>query len=279
MTIHAQKPAAEGFARVLFLGLALLFFLGGCAGKPWSGKFGEGAVKTYMTMVKNKMHADAACSSTLDTEAAITWKTAMKTSAFSGYLQLELPSSIKFVTTNPLGQTLFALVSDGTSYSSVNTISHQYTSGSLSSLALRDNIPEEIVGGNWGTWLSGRIAAPGTEEPSDVRKDATGRGIWVRLEPRKTNTGGKEYVLLDPLRMHPLLRVLLDADGDPIAQIKYGQWQQHTRCEQPLAFDITGLPMGAEITVHLSDIITDKVFSKKNFILMPPPGYYITAYP
>jgi outer membrane lipoprotein-sorting protein len=279
MPIQSEKPGSTRLATLVVFGFIVLFFLAGCAGKPWSGKFEPDQVKSYKTIIEGQIKAGEACPSTLDAEVAVTWKNTLETKAFSGYLQLQLPSSVKFVTTNPLGQTLFALVSDGEAYSTVNAITQQYISGSLSSLAMRNNIPQELLTGNWGTWLSGRIIATDNEEITDVRKDSAGRGLWVIIKKPKDASGNKEYILVDSTGNHPLFRILMNASDDPIAKIQYRDWQQKNRCGQPMTFDITDLPMGAEITLHLSDIITDKVFDKTNFILMPPPGYFIQLLP
>ncbi len=278
MPIHSRKLASIVSGYTPIACFVILFFLAGCAGKPWSGKFKEDQVKTYKDMVAGEIKAEDSCPSTLDAEVTVNWKTAVDTKTFDGYLQLQLPSSLKFVTTNPLGQPVFALVSDGETYSSVNTISQQYISGSLFSLALRNNIPEQLLTGNWGIWFSGRIAAA-TGEIADVRKDSAGRGLWVMVQNPKNKLKGKEYILVDSAKKRPLLRVLTDGDDDTIAQIKYGAWQNSGKCIQPTSFNVTDLPLGAEINMHLSDIITDKVFSKNNFILRPPPGYYIQLLP
>jgi len=262
-----------------FLAVMLIFFLAGCAEKPWSGKLKENEVKSYKDMIGKQIKAHSTCPSTLDAEVTVTWKTALETKAFSGYLQMKLPSSVKFVTTNPLGQTLFALVSDGKDYNSVNAITQQYISGSLFSLALRNNIPAQLLAGNWATWLSGRIVAADKEKVVDIRKDLSGMGLWVIAKNPKDATGNKDYILVDSTGSRPLLRVLMNGDDAPIARIKYSDWQQRSKCELPTTFDITGLPMGTEIKVHLSDIITDKVFGKQNFILMPPRGYFIQFLP
>ena len=272
------KAGLPRFTPAFFLSLSLLFFLAGCAGKPWSGKFGKDEVKTNTSLIDRQIKAHETCPATLDAEAAVTWKTALGTKAFSGYLQMQLPASVKFVTTNPLGQPLFALVSNGKGFSSVNTLTRQYISGSLTALALRNDIPVELLTGNWGTWLSSRITGSAKEHVTGIRKDTAGRGIWVVVDNPKSFTKGQDYILVDPTGSRVLLRVLMNTAHDPIARIRYGGWQLRDKCELPTEFTISDLPMGAEISLHLSDIITDKVFDKDNFTLMPPPGYFIQVF-
>ena len=277
MPRQSRDHASAGFDPVFLLCLALLF-LGSCAREPWTQPVDDKQAQAIRDMLREKVKTDAACPSTLDAEVTFSMKTVLDTKAFSGYLQVKLPSSVKFVTTNPLGQTLFALVSDGQSYRSVNTLDNQFVSGSLSSLALRNGLPQELLSGRWGIWLSDRIGIKKDAEITDIRQDATARGIWVKLTAKDT-TDGMEYIMIDPASRRPLLRLLVDAEENPIARIEYSDWQQGSKCGQPTSFHITGLSKGVEITLHLSDIITDKVFTEKDFTLNPPPGYFIKLLP
>jgi outer membrane lipoprotein-sorting protein len=277
MSIQSRDHASAGFGPVFFLCLVLLLS-GGCAREPWTQPLDDKQAQAIRDMLQEKVKTDATCPSTLDAKITISMKTVMETKSFSGFLQVQLPSSVKFVTTNPLGQTLFALVSDGKSYRSVNTLDSKFVSGSLSSLALRNDIPKELLTGRWGIWLSDRIEITKADEITDIRQDATARGIWVKLTSKDT-TDGTEYILIDPASKRPLLRLLMDAEENPIARIEYGDWQQGPHCGQPTSFHITGLSKGLEVNIHLADILTNKVLTAKDFALRPPPGYFIQLFP
>ena len=277
MSIQSRDHVSAGFGPVFFLCLVLLLS-GGCAREPWTQPVDDKQAQAIRDMLQEKVKTDATCPSTLDAEVTVSMKTVMETKSFSGFLQVKLPSSVKFVTTNPLGLTLFALVSDGKSYRSVNTLDSKFVSGSLSSLALRNDIPQELLTGRWGIWLSDRIEITKAAEITDIRQDETARGIWVKLTSQDT-TDGKEYILIDPANRRPLLRLLMDAEENPIARIEYGDWQQGSHCGQPTSFHITGLSKGLEVNIHLADIITNKVLTAKDFTLRPPPGYFIQLFP
>ena len=277
MSIQSRGHAFAGFGPVFLLCLVLLLS-GGCAREPWTQPVDDKQAQAIRDMLQEKVKTDATCPSTLDAEVTVSMKTVMETKSFAGFLQVKLPSSVKFVSTNPLGQTIFALVSDGQSYRSVNTLDSKFVSGSLSSLALRNDIPQELLTGRWGVWLSDRIEITRAAEITDIRQDATARGIWVKLTS-KDATEGKEYILIDPASKRPLLRLLMDAEENPIARIEYGDWQQGAHCGQPTSFHITGLSKGLEVNVHLADIITNKVLTEKDFTLRPPPGYFIQLFP
>jgi outer membrane lipoprotein-sorting protein len=278
MSLLSQNHFSKDFSPVLFLCLVLLLS-GGCARDPWTRPVDDNQARLIKDVIQKKMAADAACPSTLDAEITVSIKTVMETKSFSGFLQLKLPSSLKFVTTNPLGQTVLALVSDGKSFRSVNTLDNQFISGSLSTMAIRNDIPQELLTGRWGIWLSDRIEIPTGSEITDILQDETARGIWVKFANTKIKASGQEYILIDPASGRPLLRLLMDAKETPVARIEYGDWQQNLKCEQPTTFHITGLSKGAEITIHLSDIITDKILTERDFILRPPPGYFIELRP
>jgi outer membrane lipoprotein-sorting protein len=277
MFIQSRDHASVGFGPVFFLCLVILLS-GGCAREPWTQPVDDKQAQAIRDMLQEKVKTDATCPSTLDAEVTVSMKTVMETKSFSGFLQVKFPSSVKFVTTNPLGQTLFALVSDGQSYRSVNTLDSKFVSGSLSSLALRNDIPQELLTGRWGIWLSDRIEITKAAEITDIRQDATARGIWVKLASKDT-PDGKEYILIDPASKRPLLRLLMDAEENPIARIEYDDWQQGSQCGQPTLFHITGLSKGLEVNIRLADIITDKVLTEKDFTLRPPSGYFIQLFP
>jgi outer membrane lipoprotein-sorting protein len=277
MFIQSKNHSSASLGPVFFL-CFVLFLSGGCARNPWTNPVDDNQAGMIKDVIQKKIATDAACSSTLDAEITISVKTVMETKSFSGFVQLKLPSSVKFVTTNPLGQTLLALVSDGQSYRTVNTLDNQFTSGSLSTMAIRNDIPQELLTGKWGIWFSDRIEISKDAEITDIRQDETARGIWVKLAT-KTKEGGQEYILIDPANGRPLLRLLMDAEENPIARIEYSDWQQSQKCEQPTTFHITGLSKGVEITIHLTDIITDKILTERDFILRPPPGYFIELRP
>lgn len=278
MFLRIKDLLPTSSALVIFFSLMILFS-GGCARQLWTDPVDDIQAQAIRGMIQEIQKTDATCSSTLDAEVIVSWKTGMETKAFSGFLQLKHPSSVKFVTINPLGQTIAALVSDGNSFRSINTVTKQFLSGGLSNLALQNDIPPELLTGNWGSWMSGRIEIPKSAEVTDIRQDASARGIWIMLAIPNSRLSGKEYILIDLKNKRPLLRVLMNAEEKPIAQIEYGDWQKGTVCAQPAHFHITGLRMGAEITIQLSDIITDKVLTEKDFSLKPPPGYFIELRP
>jgi outer membrane lipoprotein-sorting protein len=279
MPTQFRKSASTAISPVFFLCLVLLFLGDGCARKPWSEQADDNQALAVRRIVDEKQITDDLCPSTLDAEVSVSWKTTMETKSFSGFLQLKLPSYVKFVTTNPLGQTIAALVSDGESYNSINTINKQFLSGSLSTLAIQNDIPQELLTGRWGSWLSGRLAIPPSMEIADMRQDTAARGIWIFLADPKNPRSGKEYILIDPTSKRLIIRQLMDKEDNLIARIEYNDWQQGKGCGQPTLFHISGLSMGSEITLRLADIITDKVLTEKDFILKPPPGYFIELRP
>lgn len=278
MGIRLKKfvPGCSGPLALLCLVLALS---AGCARQPWTRPVDDNQAKAVRTLVEEKRTADAACSSTLDAEVTVSMKTLMDTKSLSGFLQLKFPSSVKFVTTNPLGQAILVLVSDGKSFRSVNTLENQFVSGGLHALAIRNDLPPELVTGQWGLWLTGRIETPEDGVIAEVLQDAAARGIWVKIVDPRDEEKGADYILINPEKGRVLARLLTDADGNSIARIDYSDWQGEQKCQQPATFLITSVSKGAEISLHLSGILTDKELTEKNFSLRPPPGYFIKLLP
>lgn len=276
MLTRFKKYAQGGGPLVLLCLYAVLS--GGCASQqPWTQPVGDEQAKAIRTLVTEKNASDAACSSTLDAEVTVSMKTLMDTKSFSGFLQLKLPSSVKFVTINPLGQTIFALVSNGKSFRSVNTLESQFVSGGLEALAIRNDLPPELMTGRWGAWLSDRIDLPENAVIADIRQDVAAQGVWIKII-RNSMEGG-EYILINPADGHLLARLLTDANDKTIARINYSDWQGESKCTQPATILISSESKGVDITIHLSGIITDKVLTERDFWLNPPPGYYIRLFP
>jgi outer membrane lipoprotein-sorting protein len=271
------KTCVSGRPGPVLLLCLFLLFSGGCARQPWTKPVNDDQAKAIRTLVEEKRAADAVCSSTLDAEVTVSMKTLMDTRSFSGFLQMKLPSSVKFVTTNPLGQAIFAFVSDGKSFRSVNTLENQFVSGGLEALAIQNDLPPQLLTGHWGIWLSDRVELSGQGVIADVRQDAAGRGVWVKIAGDAGK--GAEYILINPEDRRLLARVLLDGDQDIIARIDYSDWQGEKQCAQPTGFLITSAPKGVEIIIHLSGLLTDKNFTERNFSLRPPPGYFIRLIP
>jgi hypothetical protein len=275
------SPPEEASSRCLFRPLTFFLLLlallaHGCAGRqPWSDPVaGEETARITQTFAEMQQR-DSACSSTLDAKATLAWDGPGEDRTVAGFLQLLLPTSLKFVVSNPLGQPLYALVNHGQEFESINISRKQHVVGTLSGLATQYEIPAPLLGDNWGYWLLGRIQEPGASIET-MRQDSTGRGVWVTLQyPSKTGLS-RSHLLIQPRTRQLLARILVDQAGDTIATISYegrrGTGEQDA-CAPASQITITDLPYGSKVSIDFTEILTNRVLNAANFRLKVPADY------
>jgi len=210
------------------------------------------------------------CDQSFDGDLSLFYTSPFSKEAISGYLQFSLPSSYKFIVTNPFGQPMFMIAGNNSSFQAINTNDKKYLAGSLRSFFIRNHIPLAFLSGNWGEWLTGRNTMTGAEITA-IRQDKESRGLWVTIkytEDKKTTTN---HLLLDTENKIYLERLLEDNRGDVVARITYGNKRAETQCQQPLAITLSGLDYGVTIDLKLSDIhFTNE---QKKYSLPIPKGY------
>ncbi|MGB5230174.1 MAG: hypothetical protein WBN83_01475 [Desulfoprunum sp.] len=267
-TGKTDNPAAR-----LFLSLVLLLFLaGGCAKKPWQEDLGPDRGKAVEQVFRRMQQRDAACLPCLDGNAVMSMKNHLETRSLSGYIQTMLPDSIKFIASNPLGQPLFAVTTDGLDFTTLNTSKRTAMSGRLASYALLHDIPPAFFSGSWGEWLTGRIDQ-GRQESLSFRADGEGRGTWVSFS---TTLGGNEtttHLLVDIDQSLLLTRILEDGKGRILAEITYGEWEEVGGCRQPAQITMRQLAFGGEISLGLTDLQANETCRERDFVLPIPAGF------
>ncbi len=268
-----KTPRAQASPSPFRLVLILLtLFLHGCASKPWTSLVAEGET-TLITQAFNEMQQrDASYSCCLDAKTTLSWDGPGEDRSIAGFLQLMLPTSLKFVVLNPLGQPLYALVSDGQEFQSVNTTMKQHMIGKISSLAARYQIPESLLSENWGYWLTGRLQEKGAMIEA-IRRDGSGRGVWITMQSPGDTALAKTHLLIRLETRQLLARVLVDHQGDTIATISYEGRSEHENCSPVSRTTITDLPYRSKLTIDFADVLTDRTFTAANFRLKVPANY------
>lgn len=255
----------------LFL-LLLALLLNGCAGKPWTSQVREDETALFTQTFEQMQRRDASCFSSLDAETTLFWDGPGKDRSITGFLQLLLPASVKFVVINPLGQPLYALVSDGQKFQSINTSQKQHTIGTISSLASQYEIPESLLSENWGYWLTGRLQEKGATIET-IRRDGSGRGIWITMRYQGETTLARSHLLIQPETKQLLIRILVDHQGETIATISYDRRRGEDDCAPVSRITISDLPYRSKLTVSFTGILTDRSFTAANFKLKVPVDY------
>ncbi len=269
--------------RLLFLFLLLLplSLLSGCAKRYWDTTLEEEETAVLAEVIHEMQEADKACPQNFDAEVKAFLKTPTEKIGVQGYLQLRSPSYLKFVLSNPLGQPMFILASNGDMFQSLDMTVRRHIRGSIRSLGVRNNIPLIIMYGDWYGFFTARLP----KRPITVKKiyrNGEEENIWVELPESISLEGTPEYtyVSVDPLKHRVLGYLFLDDRGDTIAEISYSEpVAPGDRCEIRKQIYIKELPWDSEISLELDAVQTDMQLSKEDFILPVPKDFSKQLHP
>lgn len=254
----------------LALLLANLTLTTGCAQKPWRDPLAEDTATAVSQTIGLMQARDVRCPPCLDTEAKLFFKNRLKTLAVSGYLLMKQPSFVKMVVSNPLGQPLLAISSNGKTFQRVATMDRNYLHGRVQSYGLYHDVPLSIINGDWGAWLTGRMNSR-QMEVTDIREDEEHRGVWLTVAYAGQNY--REHILIDPDRQLILGRALTNSKDAILANITYSNHRDINGCQQPERIAISDLDYGTEIQLELNDTRKAGECPASQFMLPKPVGY------
>lgn len=252
----------------------LILLMTGCAGKPWTTPVADAETVVVTKIFKEMQQRDDSCFRCLDAKVSLFWDGPGEDRSVSGFFLLMLPASVKFVVTNPLGQPMYAVVSNGQGFQSINTTLKQHISGELSDLMTQYDIPESLLSAHWGYWLMGRLHEQGAMIEA-ISRDESGRGVWVTLRYADEEALAKCHLLIQPDEKKLLARVLVDRHGDTVATISYDYGTSRNNCVSPGRISVTSLPYGSRLNIDFSEILTDRVLSGADFRLKVPANYEV----
>jgi len=277
---------------ILFVVMPVIFMLTGCGTKPWTGLLDDKSSQDALTIVKQMQDRDAQCSCCLETDIIISWDTPLEKRAVAGYLYLKNPFIIKYIITNPFGQPLFVVVTNGRTFQSINTVQRKFMSGSLDSFLLYHEVPTSMFFSNWGAYLTGRLQRE-SWQIEEMRHDRKNRGVWVTLRYMSGNRKRKNHLLINTLDRKLLTRIIVDERLKPaedlgeesneeekevlydeiVATIHYSNWVTEGNCLLPTRLSILEFAFSSEMIIQLENISTDSEQSPNDFRVKVPRGY------
>jgi len=223
--------------------------------------------------------AEEKCPLCRDADVNLTLKSPFKDAAVSGYLLWRRPSGIKFVSSNPLGQPLLLVTSDGARFQQLLMPHQTYLHGRIFSYLAHNNLPIALAVGDWTSWLSGGIGHVKTEE-AEVRPDSQRRGLWfvwplpfLPGTPSVKGEGFQEHVLVDAADHLVITRIISDERGKTVLRFDYSDRQENDSCRQPEKIIISGLEGGGVIEIALSDPQTPAQCPDDLFRLRKPENF------
>jgi len=266
---HRQRIKSVGFF------LLSSFILSGCAQKPWGDPFSEEESEGLRNRVEQLRLNQKECSGQWDANLEVSYHTALDDKKFAGYILVKEPSSFKFIASNPLGQPMLAITSNGKRFQLVDVLNNQYTHGSTFNFALRNDIPEEFISGQWGNWLAGKLDLPDKTE-STVYQDKDPESFWYT---ESVNNRITESYLFDASSMLIKKSLLMSKKGKILAAFSYDGYVSNGACLQPTQITVDQLSFGASITLNLQDIQPVSTTEEKDFLLTVPSYYFIRYLP
>ncbi len=258
--------------------IILVLVLNGCGYKqPWSDPLAENEEESLRKELISWQQRD--CPAFINAELTAKWDSRLADGGLTGYLQLLLPSAIKMVAINPLGQPLFAIAIKENSFQAVNVTKGVYKHGRLSHFLERYNLPTDTtMQVNWAQWLAG-TAFFTDAELAKTSYDKENRGIWLTVIKQNGLTREKEFLLYHPTSQRILRRIVMDTSGREMVSIGYDNWSVTTPCPLPQHITVEGKALGSAIDIQLSDILTEESYPEKKFTIRKPPNYLRQYYP
>ncbi len=265
---------------LLFIILPILF-LSGCAKQHWTKTLEEEETTGIAQIIYDLQKEDDNCPTSFDAEALLFLETPVESKATQGYLQIKSPSYLKLVISNPLGQPIYIISSNGRTFQSLDMTIRRHIRGSVRSLGIRNNIPLIIMNGDWYAFLSGTLPSqPFTID--QIHRNAEDQSVWVALPKKASLTGTLEHTYLhfDPVQQKVLGYLFLDDKGETLANIFYGDQEENGEiCTVQKQIHITELPWDTKIRVELKDTNSNILLQKKDFVLPVPKDYSKQLHP
>lgn len=263
-------------AGTFFLLLVPLLLLTSCARSPMTTLIEGDPRNAIEQAYANAAEKSRRCESGRDAEMTVNWTSTTESFAFTGYCQTLEPSYLKLVVSNPLGQPLKLIATDGNSFQLIDAVQRSSLSGSLRSWVIRNKIPLTLSKRSWLAWLLGRPSAA-EAEIIEVRNDAQNRGFWLSIGSAD-NFQVQEHILFAVDRSVILERIIIDDQGSTAATIAYSDWQSNDTCPFPSEISVTGFAFGTAADVAFSDVRSAEL-TPDSFNLKIPQGFSRTLLP
>lgn len=244
---------------------------GGCARQPWADPAGEEEYSSITMQLDLLTMKSNECREMLEADLLLSYNDPLRSYGLQGYLRISPSGEFRFISSNPLGQPLFVVSGDSSSFQSINTLERRYLAGSLRSFALRQDVPLALVEAKWWEWLTGSLIPPANSEHV-IRHDRDARGFWVSFHNENSKAHGQENILIEPQSGRIISRLLTDADKT-LARLDYEEYQDVNQCSQPTRLSIHDLYFGAELTIELHDVTHSSEDAALNERLPIPRGY------
>ena len=256
--------------------LVSLLLLAGCAVRPpvtgISEQERERVEKAFLEMLAEQQY----CNCCIDATAQVSFKSWLQSGTIEGYLQAMSPSYLKFVGTNPLGQPLLILATDGDRFQYAIVPEAKLYTGNVRAKAFNKYAPEGFNPKNFFYWLTGRFS-PQAVAIESVAKDKEGLGYWLQVATLGDEPS-RSLVLFDAQDKLITRHILQNNRGENLMDVKYGAYQvvspqTGNMCAVPGEITVSSSAHRGSIHILLNDWLEGSAFSSSDFDVQVPAGF------
>lgn len=213
----------------------------------------------------------------LDADIRIGWDVLGSKGAIDAILQLQRPAFLRFSANDPLGRALYIAVSDGATFTMVDSRIGRIYQGKTDSKFWHTHVPEVLRAEDLFFFLSGSL--PQGEKPLvSTAQNTEQTGYWYVW---KDGRALAHHVLLERQSREMVRHLLFDPHGDLVLEVTYSAYSgiQETGYNWPRHLQITGKAVTGSLTVQIEKIHSHQPLSAAAFRLTPPPHYTVEQVP
>jgi len=244
----------------------LLAMLSGCAGKlpktaPLSSDQQQEADGLLTTFLQTQPPPS------LDADIRLGWDVLGSKGVIDASLQVRQPAFLRFTATDPLGRALFIVVSDGTTFTMVDSRVGRVYQGRTASKFWHSHVPEALRAEDLFLFLSGSL--PQMEKPMvHTAQNLEHTGYWYVWQDGR-NMG--HHILVDRQRRQMIRHLLVDPQGGLVVEVRYLAYgdDREPGYNWPRHLEIAGKAVTGTLTVQVEKIYPNQ----------PIPAAFKLAYP
>ena len=252
--------------------LLCVLLLVGCAQKvpvtePLAPELRQEAMGLFAVLLARRPPA------TLDADIRVTWEMFAAKGGVDATIQLQQPARLRFAANDPLGRSLFLVVSDGRAFTLVDNRVATVYQGNTDSTFWRARVPEAIQAEDLLLFLAGSVAVAelGGVQPAG---DGGKAGFWFAWMDAR---GLRHHVLLDRRTGRMLRHLLDDHEGDRLLDLGYAEDKiaQEGGFAWPGRIEIQGEALDGTVAIRFDRVYPGDSLSAEAFQLVPPPHFTV----
>jgi hypothetical protein len=257
--------------KLCFLVIIFSLLLTNCSTLPGMSKIENIHEQEKITTSFKNIINNQQCPEKLDSEIHIDFRSFFYDFSMDGFCQLMLPSDLRLIALNPLGQPFAILTIDNHDFSYLAIPDKTLYKGSVDNKTFSKYAPTGLSTEDYFFWLSGQI--PDKIEIDSVYEASDKSGFWLKL----INNEVQDLILLDPELRVIKKRVLFDNDNTELIRMEYLSYlplkKESDSCLLPQKTHLIISEHNAETYFTFSNWIQEPALNKNDFHIEKPPHF------